>query len=422
MAQSRNGRRTGNTTATAIVLDRTSPAGCIGAPAAAGFVTRTGSFGVIPRRADAFGVAPAGDLTSGVPTNSQAPGTFQFRTNIQVLGADPSVNAAAFLSTLQRTVQEIMGSSLRVNSASIVRGGRDTQEVPRSAFVRALPGIGAAATLLPKQVPTWWLTIQGNVTANNAWVLNGGAGFNRAIARAVAQTTRLTRVDDDYTVPPDGGPLDAMFRADGACSGHRDFSQVYAAACTRLAPGAAPAAPAPQQQMVPIPPPSPSVAPTPTGGPSCAIRVQSQFWLRPRATFDREGRNFPAGTAILVTGNKLEERGTLALYPVTVGAQSGYAALSAADFVGCTAFSAPPGSGSGGSSTSTLRPPAPIVAAPMLLPPQQQEEGTSAWVWGGAAAVASLAGIAAVVKRKEIKAWIDSKRKRNGARRRRRSH
>jgi len=422
MRSNRSGRRTG----AAIVL-ATSPAGCIGEapPSPAGFITRAPQFGIIPRSADVFAVAPAGDLATGTPSNNQAAGSYRFRSNIQMLGVEPNVNAAAFQANLARTVGEIMASFAPVvNSARVVKGARQTQTVDRpgvgAAALRGVPGssiVGAGR----RDVPTWWVTIEGQITAPYAWQLNGAAGFNRAIARAFAQSSTFSSVDSAYPAPPDGGPLDNAFRRDGACAGTRDFNAVFAAACTRVEPAAAApsptAAPAPRQGgpvMTPIPAPS---GPASGSGPTCPIRVQSPMWLRPTATFDRTGPQFPAGTAVTVTGPKVQERGTLALYPVTVGTQRGFAALSAEDFLGCTAFPGPPRGASGGSGGSAPAAPQP---APLLAPPPPREdEGVSPLVIGGVAAGVTVAGVLAYVNRAKIKSMF-SRRKSNAAPRRRR--
>lgn len=410
----------------------------------AGVVTASSSSGLVPMQASIQNLArvrPSGDLSSGVPAQNYAPGQYDFRSNIQVLGADPTVNAAAFGATLARTVSEIMGGAANVNasSARIVRGTRQTQGVRRSGIAGAVPILN----LTDRDVPTWWLTVEGRVNGTSPWTLNGQLGLNRAIARAVAQVTRLTRVDDAYTIPPDGGELDAMFRADGACSGHRDYSKVYAAACTRVQPviaSATPPAPAPTTGpvMTPIPPPAPTGGSAPATGPTCAIRIQSVMWLRPTATFDHVGPQIPAGTPVTVTGPKVQDRGSLALYPVLVNGQRGYGALSAADFLGCTTFPGPGGAGSGGSTAVAPRPPSPspVPGAPPLmlnnsLSGGASSTGTSMVALGVGAGVLTLLGVAAYVKRKEIKAMLSGTHapahghaKHNGrrARRRRASH
>lgn len=305
-------------------------------------------------------VAPAGSLTAGVPAENYEPGSYEFRSSIMVLGVEPMVDGGRFPANLQNTVRQLV-PGVTVQSASIVKGAETTAPVPRVSLG------GTQAQNIPgnsRDVQAWWLTITGRVDATTRFALNGSAGLNRAIARAVAQSTGFRGfVDADYRskIPTDGSTLDAQFRSGAACSGGYNHQQVYARACTRLqqvGPNALSvtqaSSAAPPATTVPTAQP-PAVAPAQT----CAIRTAQKLYLRDTATFatrDAAGRTFPefpAGTAVTVTGQKIAEQGALALYPISIAGRTGFGALSAADFVGCTIFTAPPARASGGSSSSS---------------------------------------------------------------------
>ncbi len=71
------------------------------------------------------------------------------------------------------------------------------------------------------------------------------------------------------------------------------------------------------------------------------VRVAEPFWLRPHATFEHVGPLYPVGTVVTITGPAQGTKGSLALFPVSVGGVAGYAALSARDMEGCTTFRHP---------------------------------------------------------------------------------
>ena len=361
--------------------------------------------------------SPSGSLTEGVPAPTYQPGMWQFRSNILVLGADPTIDAAAFPTRLTSTVQEIMGGQGNnvMSQTRIVKGAQQNISVPRiQGAASNIPGAG----LVPnRDVPGWWVQIDGQFNASAVWTLDN---LNRAIARALSSVTRFVGFKDaEYTprIPADGAQLHAQFREGNACSGGFTPTRVFARACTRVV-----AVNVPSSQATPPAPPTtaPPAPPTPQGAnnaapqgwagtnPTCSVRVKSQFWLRPTRTFERQGPNFPANTAITVHGDTGMRQGSLGLYAISVGTQYGYAALSARDLEGCNVVE-PPGSGggSGGSSivrrtTPTLSPPPGGTTLAMLGNPSSD----NTLLYGGAAALALVVIGGIVWKRKEIKSAL----------------
>lgn len=374
----RSDRRTTTATATS--------AGCIGDP--------------MPR------IAPAGSLTSGVPAATWGAGTFSFRTSVLVLGVEPTLDPGGFQARLQNALSQLV-PGVSTSRAVLSKGSETTAKVPRIA---SGPLRVANAVLPDRDVQAWWIAVEGQVTAQSGFSLNGTNGLNRAIARAIAQSISFrgfTDADFRSKIPTDGGSLDAQFRSGAACSGGFNPQQVYARACTRLeavGPNALATQPGPTQQPGPTAaPPAPSSAtPELQGTRTCAVRLQAKMFLRPTATFatkDAQGRNFPeipAGTAVTITGERVGVQGNLALYPVSVAGRTGYGALNAQDFVGCTTFTAPPGSTAGGSTNTTLAPrpnttPAPPAPAPLPQMVLRSNAGSSTLLYAGGATLAVLA-------------------------------
>jgi cell division septation protein DedD len=134
--------------------------------------------------------------------------------------------------------------------------------------------IGSAGNvLIPDQLPARWVTIDGIIDSPSGPVTTGFV--TQAIASALDTTLRLRTPRAPYAIiqPRDarvGESVIARTRESGACSGHRRFDKVIAAACTRLEavapqpvaqqPAARP--PAPQQPLQPQP-----VAPRPAARP-----------------------------------------------------------------------------------------------------------------------------------------------------------
>lgn len=384
------------------------PAGCIGDPISSPYgLTLT---------------TPAGSLTSGTPQAQYAAGRYEFRSSIMVLGVQPTLDTGGFLARFQSALSALV-PGVRAVSAALTRGSETTARVPRINN-NAIPGSSVLNAVLPdRDVQAWWISVEGTIDAAQTFAVNGSQGVNRAIARAVAQSVAFRGfVDDDFrsVIPTDGGPLDAQFRAGNACSGGYNPRAVYARACTRFQ-AAGPNALQPAAPTATTTPGPNALQPATPAAPSCAIRLAEKMFLRPTATFatrDAQGRPFreiPPGTAITVTGPKIQQQGTLALYPVSVAGAPGYGALSARDFVGCTEFAAPGASSSSGgsrpsssstSSSSTALAPRPAQTALSQAIFSQDSTGrTLAYAGAAAAAVVLLGGVAL---------WYTRRSKRNG--------
>lgn len=387
-----------------MAIELTSPSGCVGQPYA------PGALPLYP--ALLGGVRPSGDVpTTGAPAVSFPAGNWAFHTNIQVVGADPTIDPSGFGAAFAVAAEELAG--VNVQSVSIRKGPQTNQAVPRvEGLLQHLPG----ASLASRDIPSWWIEIDGQINSRNGFETDK---LNQAISRALASSTRWTGyAHEDWRskIPRDGGQLWGRFRASNACTGGATYTDVMARACTRIgAPGSVPSAP-PSATPPASQSSAPQTAPSATR-PDCAVRVASPFWLRPTQTFERTGPQYPAGTAVTITGDAITTQGSLALFPVSVAGRMGYAALSERDMVGCTTFRHPAAARPTSTSprpvaqatlsrpgTSAISP----VRATMLAPPA--EDDSSAWKWGlGALFVATVAGTA-VVKRKEISAYFSSKR------------
>ena len=397
-------------------------------------------FGAAPPRQSYTGPAGLVRPAGAEPLANYPAGRTTFNTTLQAIGAEPVINTGAFLSTLQRTVREIMGPGVTVEFAQIIKGGRTTQSIPRRGVGRLVPGLN----LVNEDVAAYWISINEiRVNATQPYTLNGtdargeGNGLNRAIARAVAQVTTWRNVESGFTAPTNGGSLDAMFRTRNACSGGHDYSQVWAAACTRPVAGSFVPAPTSSAPVTPVitsvPAPSPGMASPGTDqilatGQTCAVRLQAASHMRATATFDiGSSPSFRAGTAVTVTGPYVAQRGSLTLYPVSVAGQAGFMPLSQAEMAPCATFPAPAprsssSGGGGGSSSSTSRYPVAVRTSPSQPPNTlaslsgDRSSASSILLWGSLAAVATFGLVAVVIKRKEIKrALSGSKRKRNRA-------
>jgi len=122
------------------------------------------------------------------------------------------------------------------------------------------------------------------------------------------------------------------------------------------------------------------------------------MYLRPTATFltaDASGRTYPevpSGTAITVTGPKIQQHGLLGLYPVSVpGRGNGFGALNADDFLGCTLFSAPTTPSSRPASATSTTPPASRYPSTAMLDAGGAGTSTSTYAYAAVAFLAVLA-------------------------------
>lgn len=390
-----------------------------------------------PRRPHQSYMGPAADMirpAGAEPQGSYPAGSYTFNSTMQAVGTEPVINAAAFLATLQRTVREIMGPDVSVSFAQIVKGTMTQERVTIRSVLYP--------TGLQRVLPTWWVNVNEiRLSSPRPFTLNGvntqgqGVGLNRAIARAVAQVTSWRNVMADYPAPRDGGSLDARFRAPDACSGGADYTQVWARACTRPTGQAAPASTQGQgmpaaTELNPVTPIASPDAPVMTPlGPSanpnaaaktCTVQLQAASHLRATPTFDiGTSPSFPVGTSVFVSGPFVAQRGSLTLYPVVVNGRAGFMPLSRAEMDACGALTPPAsqsssssGGGHGSSSThpvavrSRTVAPTPTVAANLA-----GDSSSMTYVWIALAVVAAFGTTAAIVKRKEIRAYFARKHK-----------
>ena len=369
---------------------------------------------------------PAGDLTRA-PAAQQGTGQFEFVSKILVIGVEPILGVmGGFTARLQSALAALV-PGVTVDSVGMTKGGVSRVQVPR---IRGTPMTPVTPL---RTIDGWWLEITGQITSRNGFAVNGNAGFNRALSRAVAQTVAFRGfVDADYraVIPTDGAPLDAQFRRGDACSGGFNPVGVYARACTRFggATSLPPVAPTPAAP----PAATPGGVEMPNAGTTCAIRIQNKMFLRPTATFatrNAAGQNYPeiaAGTAVTVTGPKISQQGTLGLYPVSVAGRAGFGALNADDFMGCTIYAGPGGT----TPTAATRPP--NASSTSTTPPAQRYPGiamldtggssTSTYVYGAVAflAVLALGGATLYASRASKRSDAHGHRKGNGRGERRR--
>lgn len=224
-------------------------------------------------------VMPSGSLTAGVPAAFYGAGRYAFRTSVLFLGMDILIpRDGLYMPAWEQAVQQIMpGNSVR--NVRIATSGSFNQQIPMSEqqfLIAALTSMAevaldGAAVLGPlffidaqtNYISAEWLTITGNIDAPNAFSLDD---LNRSISGAIGATVRLQhreRRDIVVSVPAESVLL--RTRMPDACSGGHLFTNVTAAACTRVErtgawiAAAQPARPpTPQQPLQPQP-----VAPQP---------------------------------------------------------------------------------------------------------------------------------------------------------------
>ena len=355
--------------------------------------------------------APGSVPTSGAPNASGSAGKIAFRANVLVSGHVPELARGSFPQRLSETLRDAdtLGSSTQASPADI-----------GISMVRAIAADELAN--IPRRTGVW-ISVDGAFTASGGWQL---ANLNRAIARALSNSITFTRLNDPVPDPaaydprlpardPNsngtaGGPLLEAFNRPGACTGARDYTKVYAAACTRWAPiaqnalpGSTPAstpASTTQGRLTPI-------AQSPSEPALCSFPAVSRFWLRPTTTFERVGPELPAGTRVDLMEATSQTQGTLRLYDVRVAAtqtvaaarpfvgQRGWAAMSAADVASCASVIAArdtekrtggtvpkpdgtPGASTGGGNTAIVpaQPAQPAQpATPAMRPDSTMREG-----------------------------------------------
>ena len=335
--------------------------------------------------------APGSVPTSGSPGASGTAGKIAFRTSVLVAGHAPTIARGSFPQRLAQTIAELIPNS-GANSADIgIASAPDTDANDLARIGQSFASRSGT-----------WITVDGAFTAYGAWQL---ANLNRAIARALANSITFPAASDSR-LPP--GPLDAAstalvleaFNRPRACEGARDFTKVYAAACTRWAPIAQNALPGstpgastqPQGTLT-------QIAQSPSEPALCSFPAVARFWLRPSATFERTGPELPAGTRVDLMDVTSQTQGTLRLYDVRVAAtqsvaaarqyagRRGWAAMSAADVASCASVIAArdaakraggttpkpgstPGSSTGNTAITTTTP-----ATPAMRPESTMREG-----------------------------------------------
>lgn len=337
--------------------------------------------------------ASAGDaLTEGVPAESYGAGSFQFQTNIMVLGTEPSPDLGAFRAQLTGALAHYLPTSSNVRDASVIKGARQPINVFTNVPLAVVTAVTAVSTLAPRlyeagatvggvvggliggppgaalgvivggvvgagaalsvaavgghttgteSIPSWWLSVSGKFTVADNWQL---IELNRGIAEAIIASTRFTGMNAHYTgqLPVGAVSLVATLSTDGNCAGGIYDGQVFARACTRVAPTAAPVV---VTAPIPATPTTPAYQGqlTPLGGPIvnprlCKLSIGTSFRLRPTATTSDVGPMFPAGLMVDVLEPTQLGDATSRLFRVRVatrGAPQGYVLLSNASLAAC---------------------------------------------------------------------------------------
>jgi hypothetical protein len=334
--------------------------------------------------------APGSVPTSGSPGASGTAGKIAFRTSVLVAGHAPTIARGSFPQRLAQTIAELIPNS-GANSADIgIASAPDTDANDLARIGQSFANRSGT-----------WITVDGAFTAYGAWQL---ANLNRAIARARATSNTFPSASDSR-LPP--GPRDAAstarvleaFNRPRACEGARDFTKVYAAACTRWAPIAQNALPGSTPASTPASTTQGTltqIAQSASEPALCSFVTRAHFWLRPTATFAQSGPDLPAGTRVDLMDVTSQTQGSLRLYDVRVAAtqtvaaarpfigQRGWAAMSATDVSSCasviaardaakrTAVVPTPGSSTitGNTAITTTTP-----ATPAMRPESTMREG-----------------------------------------------
>lgn len=298
-----------------------------------------------------------GSLQSGAPPPGPVSGSIVPQLTALFSGAKPVTDAATFNARLGDALRALVPGATVARSFSIAVSEpytfSFTRATPTAAQltpvaliggVPALAGVGVATLALYlrglNQKPYWWATISGGVVQSRTPM--DQARLRQAFARAFWQASTWEAAPG-VTVPSDGGPLQNALNRPDACTGGNDQNAFVTRACLRwiyqreeslaIVTGAQPQSQAPGT-TTPTPATSPVSSPQ-TAAPLCTVTSREQFWLRPTATFDRVGPNFPAGTRVEILSRAQGNRGALSLYQARVNAQVGYVAMSDREVASC---------------------------------------------------------------------------------------
>jgi hypothetical protein len=280
----------------------------------------------------AAGYAPSGSLTAGIPGATIPAGAFRFRSSIRVVGYRPSPNQTTMGAALQAALRQLAPTAATTTFAVSV-GNADQVTLT------------SAVTASPRTVDSWWLTLTGTLAVTAPTRL---AAVNQAIARAVYQAGNFASTVSSngravqITVPT-GSAMERpsatsqrnrlweLFQSSNGCAGAGYIDAAIRQACTRWEPMTAVDAFATAQGAA-----NAAQAAITT----CTFRSIQAFFLRPTATFAQTGPRFNAGTEVTITGPQHSVQGSLTLFPVRVGTQTGFAAFNAQEVALCRAAGA----------------------------------------------------------------------------------
>lgn len=370
---------------------------------------------------------PGGSLFSGAPPAGPVTGSIVVQLTVLFRGAKPTTNVATFNARLGDALRALVPGATVARPFSVAIGAPQAISPPSvagSAAVAALATVAGAAGAAVQSVagiynflrsrnmaPGWWATISGGVVQSRTPM--DQAQLRRAFARAFWQSTTWEAAPG-ITVPSDGSQMQRALDRSDACTGGEDRNAFVSRACLRwqwqrdeslaIINAQQPQSQAPgttAQTPATAPVAAPQVAPA-----LCTVTSQAQFWLRPTATFDRVGPNFPPGTRVEILSRAQGNRGSLSLYQARVNGQVGYVAMNDQEVASCAAaFARTQGAVTSAPVASTPSPtpsqpatPAPSTSAPRPAPTPSTaaRPSTSAAITGsippGARETASSAG------------------------------
>jgi hypothetical protein len=301
---------------------------------------------------------PGGSLDSGAPPAGPVTGSIAVKLTVLFRGAKPTTNSATFNARLGDALRALVPGATVARPFSVAIGAPQAISPPSvsgAAAVAALTTLAGAAGAATQAVrgiydflrsrnmmPGWWATISGGVVQSRTPM--DQAQLRRAFARAFWQSTTWEAAPG-VAVPPDGGPMQNALDRANACTGGEDRNAFVSRACLRWQwqrdeSLAIINAQQPQSQAPGTTAQTPATAPVAApqaAAPLCTVTSQAQFWLRPTATFDRVGPNFPAGTRVEILSRAQGNQGSLSLYQARVNGQVGYVAMNDREVASCAA-------------------------------------------------------------------------------------